>query len=145
MKSKFSVLVATLVLAALYTCAIIASQPQGKAFAQNSPGTGYKAYSNTVVGTVLTVKGTAGQLQGYEILNSAATICYLQIFDVATATTVTLGTTVPTAPLGFPAGAAGNVSDLNLGFVNGIKIAATTTRTGLTACGTAMDVTLFYK
>lgn len=116
------------------------------AFAQNQWGD-YTNYSvGALVGTVQTVKATAGTIGGYFVLNSAATICYLQIFDVATATTVTLGTTVPTISLGFPAGAAGNLlSAPGVRFNNGIKIAATTTRAGAVACGTGMDVNIWYK
>lgn len=114
----------------------------------DTPGSGYNVYSfGALVGTVQTVKGTAVTVGGFEVLNSAATICYLQLFDVATGTTVTLGTTVPKPSLGFPAGAAGIMSPISpgLGFVNGLKIAATTTRTGSTPCGTGMDVNLWTR
>lgn len=109
---------------------------------------GYSKYTfGALVGTVQTVKGTAATLGGYQLLNSAATICYLQLFDVASATSVTLGTTVPDQSFGWPAGAAANIPPATIGiaFANGIKIAATTTRAGSTPCGTGMDVNIWYK
>lgn len=109
------------------------------------PNQPYSKYSfGGLVGTVQTVKGTAAVLGGYHIMSPAATICYIQFFDVATATTVTLGTTVPDLSLGFNPSSAANMPTL-WNFVNGIKIAATTTRTGSTPCGTGMDVNLAYQ
>ena len=107
---------------------------------------GYTPYTfGALVDSVQTVKGSAGTLGGWMILNSAVTVCYVQFFDTTGA--VTLGTTVPTWSFGLPAGAAANVPASRPGilFANGLKIAATTTRAGSTACGTGMDVNLFYK
>ena len=109
---------------------------------------GYTKYTfGALVGTVQTVKGTEATLGGWQILNSAATICYLQIFDAATATAITLGTTVPDQSFGWPAGAAANVPATfpGIAFTNGIKIAATTGRANSTPCGTGMDVNIWYK
>jgi len=126
------------------------TDPNGAIYTHGIAGSsgGYSKYSfGALVGTVQTVQGTATNMGGYEILNSAATICYLQMFDAATATSITLGTTVPDLSLGFPAGAAANIpaSNPGIGFTNGLKIAATTTRAGSTPCGTGMDVNIFYK
>lgn len=113
-----------------------------------SVGTGYDKYSfGALVGTVQTIKGTAATLGGYYLFNPAATACYIQMFDVATATTVTLGTTVPDQSLGIPAGSAANIPPVSPGvnWVNGIKIASTTTRLGSTPCGTGSDVNFWYK
>jgi len=107
---------------------------------------GYSAYTfGALVDTVQTVKGSAGTLGGWFILNSAATVCYVQFFDTTGA--VTLGTTTPTFSLGLPAGAAANIPATRPGiaFSSGLKIAATTTRAGSTACGTGVDVNLWYK
>lgn len=131
------------------TTSKISTDNKGRLFSPIPSTTGgYTKYTfGALVGTVQTVKGTAATLGGWQILNSAATICYLQIFDVATATTVTLGTTVPDQSFGWPAGAAANIPATlpGIAFANGIKIAATTTRAGSTPCGTGMDVNLFYK
>lgn len=107
---------------------------------------GYTPYTfGALVDTVQTVKGSAGTLGGWFILNSAATVCYVQFFDTTGA--VTLGTTTPTFSLGLPAGAAANIpaSRPGIAFSKGLKIAATTTRAGSTACGTEVDVNLWYK
>lgn len=144
MKKKAWIVDATLIAVFLFVLAILPKQDE---YARaDSPGVGDLSISfGAVVGTVQTVKGTPATFTGYEILNSAATICYLQMFNVANATTVTLGTTVPKLSLGFPIGAAGNVGALNNAFPLGIKIAATTTRTGSTPCGTGMDVNIFFR
>ncbi len=112
------------------------------------PTGGYTKYTfGGLVGTVQTVKGTAATLGGYYLFNGAATVCYLQVFDAATATAITLGTTVPDLSFGIPAGAAANIPAVRPGisFSSGIKIASTTTRAGSTPCGTGTDVNIWYK
>lgn len=111
-------------------------------------GGGYSQYRvAALVGTVQTVKGTHATLGGWQILNPAATVCYLQLFNVASATAVTLGTTVPIKSIGLSAGAASTVPAVvpGIDFPLGIKIAATTTSTGSTACTVGWDVNLDYK
>lgn len=78
-------------------------------------------------------------LDAYSLLNPNATIAFIQLFDTATAAAVTLGTTLPTeiVPLGI--GATAQLSKIGSKFVNGIFAAATTTATGNTALGTALD------
>lgn len=101
-----------------------------------------------LVGTVTSVKSSAaGTLGGWFLGNPAATICYVQIFDVATAGAVTLGTTVPVKSLMMPAGAAANVPAVapGIAFASGIQVACTTTSTGSTPCGTGCDVNFDYK
>jgi len=96
--------------------------------------------------TVQTVKGTAAELGGYIIYNPNASVAYVQLFDVASATTVTLGTTVPDMVIPLPAGAAANIEYANgVGFANGIKLACTTTGSGSTAPGTGLDMTILFK
>lgn len=95
--------------------------------------------------TVRTVKGTAGTVTGYYIYNPNAAVAYVQFFDVASATTVTLGTTVPDITLGIPATAGANLLGDGLTFSNGIKFACTTTATGLTAPSTGLDVNIYYQ
>ena len=96
--------------------------------------------------TVQTVKGTAGLLGGYYCYNPNSSVAYLQIFDVASATTVTLGTTVPDLTLGIPATSGANVSLGNgVSMVLGIKLACTTTATGSTAPASGLDLNVFYK
>ncbi len=96
--------------------------------------------------TVQTVKGTGGVLAGYMIYNPNSSVAYVQIFNAATATTVTLGTTTPVMVVPIPPTSAANVTtDVGLGFTNGIKLACTTTATGSSAPSTGLDMTLFYR
>lgn len=101
-----------------------------------------------LAGTVTSVKSSAaGTLAGWYIFNPAATVCYIQIFDVATAGAVTLGTTVPTRSMGLPIGSAANIPAVapGIAFANGIQVASTTTATGSTPCGTGSDVNFDFK
>lgn len=112
----------------------------------NSTGGWSKVKYAAQTTTVQTVKGTAGTLGGYFIYNPNASVAYVQIFDVATATTVTLGTTSPDIILPIPATGGANLEFANgVAMANGIKLACTTTATGSTAPGTGLDMTVFYK
>jgi len=92
--------------------------------------------------TVKTVKGTAGSVVLLTCANTNASVTFVQVFDVASATSVTLGTTVPKLVVPVPASGVGMLSISNaIRFPNGIKAAATTTATGNTAPGTALDCT----
>jgi hypothetical protein len=96
--------------------------------------------------TVQTVKPTSGALCGYYIYNPNSSVAYVQFFDVASGTTVTLNTTVPTLSIGIPATAAANLFDgTGLEFKNGLKLAATTTATGLTAPSTGLDINVLFR
>ncbi len=96
--------------------------------------------------TVQTPKGTQATLGGWYIYNPNTAVAYVQIFDAATATTITLGTTAPDMILGIPAGGGANVEFSNgIAFANGIKLACTTTETGLTAPATGLTVNILYK
>ena len=72
--------------------------------------------------------------------NTATT--YLQIFD-ADSDDVTVGTTAPTLSIPIPASSAYDTAFappmVKIDFTNGCTVAATTTRTGSTAPGTAVD------
>jgi len=94
--------------------------------------------------TVTTVKSSAGELGAYHCLNPNANAAYVQIFDTAGA--VTLGSTVPVLSLGLPASDGGNLEwGMGIHFANAIKVAATTTATGSTAPGTAVDCNFAFK
>ena len=94
--------------------------------------------------TVVTVKSSAGELGAYHCLNPNTSAAYVQIFDISG--TVTLGTTTPVLSLGLPATSGGNLEWANgIHFANAIKVAATTTATGLTATSTAVDCNFVYK
>ncbi len=94
--------------------------------------------------TVTTVKGGAGELGAYHCLNPNSAPAYVQVFD--TSGTVTLGTTIPVLSLGLPASDGGNLEwTMGIHFANAIKVAATTTATGSTAPGTAVDCNFAFK
>jgi len=95
--------------------------------------------SNGLSTTVKTIKNQSGTLGGYFCYNpNASVVAYIQFFDVAG--TVTLGTTLPIKSIGIPAASAGNLEwMMGVHFSNAIKVAATTTATGSTALGSAVD------
>jgi hypothetical protein len=100
--------------------------------------------------TVINVSANPSTVPGYEFWGALvdntlnAAISYVQVFNNLAAN-VTLGTTV--ADLVIPVQANGTVNFL-LGpqfvFNRGLSIAVTTTQNGLTAPGTAVDVTPYY-
>jgi hypothetical protein len=98
--------------------------------------------------TVVPIKSSAaGQLGLLHCNSPNSAIEYVQLFDVATAGGVTLGTTVPDLSFAVPAtNATGFTLPLTgYQFTNGIQIAATTTATGLTAPATALDCNAGYN
>lgn len=101
---------------------------------------------NALTTTVKAIKSSAaGNLKGYYIFNPNSSVSYVQIFDVATAGAVTLGTTVAKLSLGIPAlGAANLDSAPGIAFANGIQVAATTTATGSVAPATALDANFWF-
>jgi hypothetical protein len=102
-----------------------------------------KVFYAALTTTVQVVKTGLSVVTGWMIYNPNATIAYVQLFDLAT--TVTLGTTVPTLSLPIPAGASANLLDgAGIAFDNGIQVACTTTATGSTAPSTGLDVNIFY-
>lgn len=107
-----------------------------------------KNNSNTALtNTVIAVKSSAaGELGGYIVYNPNASVAYIQVFDVATAGGVTLGTTRPDMVIPVPPTSGANLEFANgVNFANGIQIAATTTDSGSTALGSGLTVTMVYK
>lgn len=106
---------------------------------------GAAAYLNAALSTtVSTVKGTAGTTQFINCYNPNAAVAFVQVFDVASATSVTLGTTTPKMSIGFPPSTAVTMP-LGVAMLKGIKIAATTTPTGSTAPGAALSCTVGFN
>lgn len=91
------------------------------------------------------VSSAAAVLSSYYIWNPNASVAYVQIYDIATAGGVTVGTTVPKWSIGIPPTSAANIAGLNLAFAAGIQVAATTTAGGSTAPGTALDCNFGYR
>lgn len=104
---------------------------------------GYKPYNNAALSnTSATVKSVPGIVGGWFIDNPNSSMTYVQFYDTTSA--VTVGTTLPDFFLGIPANGAANVH-LPIKFTKGIKIAATTTRTGASAPASSLGVSLFVK
>ena len=104
------------------------------------------ALTSTAVLAVNLSKGGTATLQAIFFGNEANSApSYLQIWDVATAAVVTVGTTPPNMIIDAPA-LLGNSLDFTLGvlFKNGVVIAATTTATGSTAPSSNCTVTLAF-
>lgn len=96
--------------------------------------------------TVTAIKSSAqSKLGGYILGNPNSTNAYLQIFNVATAGAVTLGTTVPKLSVFLPPFGGANVDfDSGVDFSAGIQVAATTTEAGLTALTTNITANILF-
>lgn len=102
-------------------------------------------YFHGDVGAAKYLVGAAGArvLTDYFVENPHASAkAFLQIFDAAAPTDVTLGTTVPKWSIPLAAGKAANLANLAIGFANGIVIAGTTTATGNTTATTGLIVNM---
>ncbi len=101
--------------------------------------------NNALSSTKQAVNASAGNLYGYHIYNPNASVVYVQVWNVASAS-VTVGTTAPTMVLVIPAlGWADAPPSLPIDFKTALTIAATTTATGSTAPGTAIICNIWYK
>lgn len=100
-------------------------------------------FNDAVAGTVVQVKGTAGQLYGMHLVNTTGSVAYLQVFWLPS-TSVTLGTTTPAFDVRLAANADLMVPmAVGVGQGSGISLAGTTTATGST--GAAISVTAFFQ
>jgi hypothetical protein len=109
-------------------------------------GGGWSVSSQTALtNTDVAIKASAGLFGGYMVYNPNTVACYIQLFDIATAS-VTVGTTTPTYVLPIPAASAANL-ELSCGIdhATAITVAATTTATGGTTPTTALVCVFFYK
>lgn len=101
--------------------------------------------SQSALTTAVVAKASSGTLWGFSVTNGAASVCYLQFINAASAPV--LGTAAQFS-IAIPASATltslpGAVS---FGFMaTGISIGMSTTYNGSTACGTAATAVLFYK
>jgi hypothetical protein len=109
---------------------------------------GWSVSSQTALtNTVVMVKTSAGSFGGYMLFNNSSTApAYIQVFDVAAAGSVTLGTTAPTYTFAIPIGSAANLElTCALPHTNGIAVAATATVTGNGAPSAALSGFLLYR
>lgn len=108
-------------------------------------GTGNAALTNTATG--LSIQTQAINLMRIECWNPNTTPVFLQLFDAATG--ITVGTTVPTKSIECPAGngTSDGIYDHEyngIKFAAGLRVVATTTRTGSTAPTTAVPASIGY-
>jgi len=89
---------------------------------------------NALTTTLVVLQAFKGQLTGLVAVNPNAGTVYLQFFDAAVTTGITLGTTAPYYSLALAAG-YNNLDSLMFNHFHGIVVAATTTPTGSTAPG----------
>lgn len=118
------------------------------AAAQVAPGNvgSWPFLANALTNTAVKVKGTQGIVDTVSCANTNAAIGFIQMFDVASATSVTVGTTVPVFSLPVSPSIAFHASiPLGINFENGIKIAATTGIKNGTALGTALDCSIAFR
>jgi hypothetical protein len=100
---------------------------------------------NGLTGTATAVKTSPGIFGGMYCYNGTGAVAYLQVFDVAAASGVTVGTTVPKFSFAVPTVLVDGFgpTPVGIGFLNGIQVASTTTATGAT--GAVMDCNVFYN
>lgn len=102
-----------------------------------------------LAGTIATVPGQGARVLYalYVINNQASLTAYVQVFDIAAATGVTLGTTVPDGQIAVAALTMAFLpipSTAGVLFTNGIQIASTTTISGSTGSAAGVYVYALY-
>ena len=92
--------------------------------------------------TATLVVGQPAKLAFIYCYNPQAAVSYLQIFDAATAASVSVGSTAPKLSLGIPTAQASGLGPALIGinFINGIVVASTTTATGASGATQACNV-----
>ncbi len=101
--------------------------------------------ANGLTATVVAVSPNPGTLEAVDVFNpAAAAAAYLQFFD-APPDKVVLGTTKPKWSVGIAQNSARTLTELGLNFRTALSVAATTTATGNTAPGTAVDANIGYQ
>lgn len=102
--------------------------------------------SGSIGATPTLIKAGPGRLTGFDIYNSNVAVAYLQLFDAASVNAVTLGTTVPIKSIGIPgAGRASRDFSNGMSFANGLVLAISTTRLGLTGPVATVDYNFLYE
>lgn len=98
-----------------------------------------------LVGTVVQAVTGIHNTWAYAAFNANATICWIQVFDLA-AGSVTLGTSVPLYAIPILNVTQQAVGPYALSHHNiAVSIASTTTATGATPCAAASSITLWYS
>jgi len=114
-------------------------------------------FNSALAATTVLASGTApatttgqviGRLDTALIENPNAALSFVQLFDAAATSAVTLGTTTPTAVIPCASNAitpVTNLTGMGLRFRKGIVAAATTTATGNTGVSTGLVITLSFQ
>lgn len=99
---------------------------------------------NALSTTVVAVRmNRETSLFAFTIYNASNAVAYVQCFDQATPTDVSLGTTAPTWVIPVPTVASVSLAlPQAVVFAKGLQVAATTTATGSSAPSSALDVAL---
>src|ERR1035437_180915 len=96
--------------------------------------------------TSVNIKGTAGQVYGFDWFNPNALSVYVFIYNTATTPGTIGATTVLLYQKGLPAGAGSNeFFNIGLAFGTGIAIAVSTSPTSSAAPSTGLVLTTLYK
>jgi len=109
------------------------------------PYSGSIVSSNSLAGTATVLVGHRCILTGACVINTTGADAYVQLFDAAAVTDVSVGTTIPTWAIQTDFGKglvneSSNIPEGGISFVNGIVGASCTTPTGST--GAAQHVRL---
>lgn len=109
-------------------------------------------FDSSATGAVELLRSGRSLLSFFEVTNPNTSDVYLQLFDAAATSSVSLGSTTPKLSLQCPAGTSTTVRGVraeNFGdpieFANGICYAVTTTSTGSTSPGTASSVNFLAR
>lgn len=107
----------------------------------------FHSYTNSLSASALEVFVGRGNLYGFLVENNTASDIFLQVFDAASAASVTVGTTAPVFTVRIPGSSAfgKDADDMSYKFLgNGCVVAVTTTRTGNTAPATAATAQFWF-
>lgn len=115
-------------------------------------GTGWNPFACTSLVALTVVSSGACKLGSYGLMNLNSIPAYIQCFDAAQGTSVTVGTTTPTMIIPLPANSAptnGVMANIEItcgyNFINGLKVAVTTSATGSGLVGTGLIGTMGYR
>jgi len=98
--------------------------------------------------TLVLLRAGVSNLWGWNLTNTNAAIAFVQCFNAASTGAVTLGTTAPDFIIAIPTGSGSQVFNMNNEeniqcFPLGLVVAATTTATGSTGLGSAINTTFY--
>jgi hypothetical protein len=106
-------------------------------------------YYANLAATGQLIKSSGGSLYGFGVDNNSGAVAWVQLFDVASCSSVTLGTTTPSSVQYIATPGSNFLDELSptngWTFTNGMCIFATTTPTGSTGAAAGLYVKALYK